>query len=68
MTDGPERLLTMTEVAEKLNVKHTTVSRWVKAGYLQSCKFPGTRTRRIPESEFVRFWNEHFEHSETSET
>jgi len=41
----PDRLLTAAEVAEKLRVHQTTVSRWVRDGRLQAMKTPGGHLR-----------------------
>lgn len=60
MTDGPEKLLTFTDVAKRLGVSHTTVSRWVDAGLIGHFKMPLGGSKRIPESEFHRFWRDQF--------
>lgn len=54
-----ERLLTVTEVAERLRVNPETVRRWLRAKRLRGVLMGGKRSGyRIPESEVARLANE----------
>lgn len=69
MTDGAEKLLTFTEVAARLGVSHTTVSKWVRDGAIRARRLPNSTRRVITEVEFRRFWDAYFsESSATSAT
>jgi len=50
-----ERMLTVKQVAEELQVKPITVQRWLQQGKLRGFKPGGTRMGwRVPESEVQR--------------
>ncbi len=51
-----ERLLTVEQVAERIQVPEATVRRWLREGRLRGARFGGTKTGwRIRESELQRF-------------
>jgi excisionase family DNA binding protein len=51
-----ERMLTVKQVAERLQVHVITVQRWLRAGKLRGIRLGGTKAGwRIPESELRRF-------------
>jgi excisionase family DNA binding protein len=52
-------VLTTGEVAKLCNVAPRTVSKWFDAGQLKGYRIPGSKDRRIPVSELVRFMKEH---------
>jgi excisionase family DNA binding protein len=54
-----DRLLTVSEVAERLRVYPETVRRWLRAGRLTGIRLGGTKLGyRIAESELRRFISE----------
>ena len=52
-------VLTTGEVAKICNVAPRTVSKWFDSGQLRGYRIPGSKDRRIPLSELVRFMKEH---------
>ncbi len=52
-------VLTTGEVAKICNVAPRTVSKWFDAGQLKGYRIPGSKDRRIPVSELMRFMKEH---------
>lgn len=50
----PERLLTMSEVAQSYHVSDETVRRWVRKGIIGYVMVGPFRLKRIPESEANR--------------
>lgn len=52
-------VLTTGEVAKLCNVAPRTVSKWFDAGQLKGYRIPGSKDRRIPVSELIRFMKEH---------
>jgi excisionase family DNA binding protein len=52
-------VLTTGEVAEICNVASRTVSKWFDQGTLQGYRIPGSRDRRIPVANLIRFMKEH---------
>jgi excisionase family DNA binding protein len=52
-------VLTTGEVAKLCNVAPRTVSKWFDAGQLKGYRIPGSKDRRIPVAELIRFMKEH---------
>ncbi len=52
-------VLTTGEVAKICNVAPRTVSKWFDSGSLKGYKIPGSKDRRIPVSQLVRFMKAH---------
>ncbi|MEM0982788.1 MAG: helix-turn-helix domain-containing protein, partial [Planctomycetota bacterium] len=52
-------VLTTGEVAKICNVAPRTVSKWFDSGQLKGYRIPGSKDRRIPVSELVRFMQDH---------
>ncbi len=52
-------VLTTGEVAKICNVAPRTVSKWFDSGSLKGYRIPGSRDRRIPSSELVKFMRVH---------
>ena len=52
-------VLTTGEVAKICNVAPRTVSKWFDTGQLKGYRIPGSKDRRIPVSQLVRFMKEH---------
>ena len=52
-------VLTTGQVAEICNVAPRTVTKWFDAGQLKGYRIPGSRDRRIPTSELIRFMKAH---------
>ena len=52
-------VLTTGQVAEICNVAPRTVTKWFDSGQLKGYRIPGSRDRRIPTSELVRFMKAH---------
>ena len=52
-------VLTTGEVAKICNVAPRTVSKWFDAGQLKGYRIPGSKDRRIPVTELLRFMKEH---------
>ena len=53
------KVLTTGEVAEVCNVASRTVSKWFDKKLLRGYRIPGSRDRRIPIAELVRFMKEY---------
>jgi excisionase family DNA binding protein len=52
-------VLTTGEVAKLCNVAPRTVSKWFDAGHLRGYRIPGSKDRRIPLDQLVRFMRAH---------
>jgi len=52
-------VLTTGEVAKICNVAPRTVSKWFDSGQLKGYRIPGSKDRRIPVSELMRFMKDH---------
>ncbi len=52
-------VLTTGEVAKICNVAPRTVSKWFDSGSLRGYRIPGSKDRRIPVSQLLRFMKEH---------
>ncbi len=52
-------VLTTGEVAKLCNVAPRTVTKWFDSGQLKGYRIPGSRDRRIPTSELIRFMKAH---------
>ena len=52
-------VLTTGEVAKICNVAPRTVSKWFDSGSLKGYRIPGSKDRRIPLAQLVRFMKEH---------
>jgi len=56
---GPNDVLTTGQVAKICNVAPRTVSKWFDTGHLRGYRIPGSRDRRIPVRQLVRFMRAH---------
>src|ERR1043165_195624 len=54
-----KEVLTTGEVAKICNVAPRTVSKWFDSGTLKGYRIPGSRDRRIPTGELVKFMKAH---------
>ena len=54
-----KNVLTTGDVAKICNVAPRTVSKWFDSGQLKGYRIPGSKDRRIPVSELMRFMKEH---------
>lgn len=54
-----KEVLTTGEVAKICNVAPRTVSKWFDSGSLKGYRIPGSRDRRIPSNELLRFMRAH---------
>lgn len=54
-----KNVLTTGEVAKICNVAPRTVSKWFDAGHLRGYRIPGSKDRRIPLQQLVRFMRAH---------
>lgn len=54
-----KEVLTTGEVAKICNVAPRTVSKWFDSGSLKGYRIPGSRDRRIPSSELMKFMRAH---------
>ena len=54
-----KEVLTTGEVAKICNVAPRTVSKWFDAGQLKGYRIPGSKDRRIPVSQLMRFMKAH---------
>ena len=54
-----KNVLTTGDVAKICNVAPRTVSKWFDNGQLKGYRIPGSKDRRIPVSELMRFMKEH---------
>ena len=52
---GPTDVLTTGQVAKICNVAPRTVSKWFDSGQLRGYRIPGSKDRRIPVQQLVRF-------------
>ncbi len=52
-------VLTTGEVAKICNVASRTVSKWFDSGQLRGYRIPGSKDRRIPVSNLVKFMKSH---------
>src|SRR5438105_15783583 len=52
-------VLTTGEVAKICNVAPRTVSKWFDTGALRGYRIPGSKDRRIPLNQLVRFMKQH---------
>src|SRR5215468_6249284 len=52
-------VLTTGEVAKICNVAPRTVSKWFDSGALKGYRIPGSKDRRIPAAQLMRFMKEH---------
>lgn len=55
----PKTVLTTGEVAKLCNVAPRTVSKWFDSGHLRGYRIPGSKDRRIPLDQLVRFMRAH---------
>jgi len=55
----PKDVLTTGEVAQICKVAPRTVSKWFDSGRLKGYRIPGSKDRRIPLQQLVRFMREH---------
>lgn len=54
-----KEVLTTGEVAKLCNVAPRTVSKWFDSGALKGYRIPGSRDRRIPSAELIKFMKAH---------
>jgi excisionase family DNA binding protein len=54
-----KEVLTTGEVAKICNVAPRTVSKWFDSGQLKGYRIPGSKDRRIPISQLIRFMKDH---------
>ena len=54
-----KNVLTTGDVAKICNVAPRTVSKWFDNGQLKGYRIPGSKDRRIPVSELIRFMKAH---------
>ncbi len=54
-----KNVLTTGDVAKICNVAHRTVSKWFDSGILPGYRIPGSKDRRIPLEELIRFMKSH---------
>ncbi|MGA2500744.1 MAG: response regulator [Tepidisphaeraceae bacterium] len=59
MSDKMKDVLTTGEVARICNVAPRTVSKWFDSGALRGYRIPGSKDRRIPLSQLIRFMKHH---------
>lgn len=57
--DKKKDVLTTGEVAKICNVAPRTVTKWFDSGQLRGYRIPGSRDRRIPTGELIRFMKAH---------
>ncbi len=55
----PKDILTTGEVARMCKVAPRTVSKWIDSGQLRGYRIPGSRDRRVPLQQLVRFMRAH---------
>lgn len=55
----PKEVLTTGEVAKICNVAPRTVSKWFDSGKLRGYRIPGSKDRRIPLEQLIRFMKAH---------
>lgn len=56
---NPQRVLTTGQIARICNVAPRTVSKWFDLGQLRGYRIPGSRDRRVPVDQLVRFMKAH---------
>jgi excisionase family DNA binding protein len=61
-------VLTTGQVAQICNVAPRTVTKWFDSGQLKGYRIPGSRDRRIPTSELIRFMKDHHMPTDIIET
>jgi len=61
-------VLTTGQVAQICNVAPRTVTKWFDSGRLKGYRIPGSRDRRIPTSELIRFMKDHHMPTDVIET
>ncbi|MHC4487461.1 MAG: helix-turn-helix domain-containing protein, partial [Planctomycetota bacterium] len=54
-----KNVLTTGDVAKICNVAPRTVSKWFDSGRLKGYRIPGSKDRRIPVNELIRFMKMH---------
>jgi len=59
MNTAEKTVLTTGEVAKLCNVAPRTVSKWFDAGQLRGYRIPGSKDRRIPVDQLIRFMHAH---------
>jgi excisionase family DNA binding protein len=59
MTTKTKDVLTTGEVARICNVAPRTVSKWFDSGALRGYRIPGSKDRRIPLAQLIRFMKQH---------
>jgi len=59
MTTKMKDVLTTGEVARICNVAPRTVSKWFDSGALRGYRIPGSKDRRIPLNQLIRFMKQH---------
>jgi excisionase family DNA binding protein len=59
MTTKMKDVLTTGEVAKICNVAPRTVSKWFDSGTLRGYRIPGSKDRRIPLNQLIRFMKQH---------
>lgn len=52
-------VFTTCQIARICSVAPRTVSKWIDAGNLRGYRIPGSKHRRVPQSELIRFMREH---------
>src|SRR5687768_16017987 len=52
-------VLTTGQVAKMCNVAARTVSKWFDYGQLKGYRIPGSKDRRIPRAQLIKFMKEH---------
>ena len=57
--DKPKDILTTGQVAKICNVAPRTVSKWFDSGQLRGYRIPGSKDRRIPLQQLIRFMKLH---------
>lgn len=58
-TDSKKDVLTTGQVAKICNVAPRTVSKWFDSGQLKGYRIPGSKDRRIPLEQLIRFMKAH---------
>ena len=59
MNPGDRNVLTTGDVARICNVAPRTVSKWFDSGRLKGYRIPGSKDRRIPLDQLIRFMRAH---------
>ena len=59
MSSAKKDVLTTGEVAKICNVAPRTVSKWFDSGALHGYRIPGSKDRRIPLNQLIRFMKQH---------